>query len=82
MKLPDPLTSAASLITAAERLGEAIRAARNDIERLRRLPPALAAAMHEAQLFRLYIPKALGGLEIDPITSMRVVETVVRPAGR
>jgi indole-3-acetate monooxygenase len=76
MTLPAPSASAASLIAAAQRLGPAIRAARGEIERLRRLPPALSAAMHEAQLFRLYIPKALGGLESDPITSMRVVETV------
>ena len=79
MKLPAP--SAASLIAAAERLAPAIRAARGESERLRRLPPALSAAMHEAQLFRLYIPKALGGLEIDPITSMRVVETVAAADG-
>jgi alkylation response protein AidB-like acyl-CoA dehydrogenase len=34
--------------------------------------------MHEARLFRMYIPKALGGLEIDPITSMIVVEEIAR----
>jgi indole-3-acetate monooxygenase len=53
-----PSASAASLVAAAERLAPAIRAARGEIERLRRLPPALSAATHEAQLFRLYIPKA------------------------
>src|SRR5215472_16318382 len=34
--------------------------------------------MHEARLFRMYIPKALDGLEIDPITSMIVVEEIAR----
>jgi len=76
-----PLTSASSLVVAAHELAPAIRAARGEIERLRRLPPALSAAMHEAQLFRLYIPKALGGLEVDPITSMHVVETVAAADG-
>jgi len=81
VKQPEPSTSAAALIAAAHRLGREIRAARGDIERLRRLPPTLSAAMHEAQLFRLYIPQALGGLETDPITSMRVVETVAAADG-
>ena len=34
--------------------------------------------MHEARLFRMYIPKALDGLEIDPITSMIVFEEIAR----
>jgi alkylation response protein AidB-like acyl-CoA dehydrogenase len=34
--------------------------------------------MHEARLFRMYIPKALDSLEIDPITSMIVVEEIAR----
>src|SRR5579864_4861657 len=34
--------------------------------------------MHEARLFRMYIPKELGGFEIDPITSMIVVEEIAR----
>ena len=38
--------------------------------------------MHEARLFRMYIPKALDGLEIDPITSMIVVEEIARPTPR
>ena len=36
------------------------------------------AAMHEARLFRMYIPKALDGPEIDPIKSMIVVEEIAR----
>jgi alkylation response protein AidB-like acyl-CoA dehydrogenase len=32
--------------------------------------------MHEARLFRMYVPIDYGGLETDPITSMKVVEAV------
>jgi alkylation response protein AidB-like acyl-CoA dehydrogenase len=34
--------------------------------------------MHEARLLRMYIPKVLDGLEIDPITSMIVVGEIAR----
>ncbi|MBI3513950.1 MAG: acyl-CoA dehydrogenase family protein [Proteobacteria bacterium] len=64
------------LVAAARRLGPAIRACRDDIERERRLPASLLAAMHAARLFRMFIPASLGGLETDPITSMRVVEEI------
>ena len=40
------------------------------------LPAQVLTAMHEARLFRMYIPKALVGLEIDSITSMIVVEEI------
>jgi len=55
-----------------------VRACREEGERERRLPAQVLAAMHEARLFRMYIPKALDGLEIDPITSMIVVEEIAR----
>ena len=70
----------------ADRGGTAHRAARARLpregERERRLPAQVLAAMHEARLFRMYIPKALDGLEIDPITSMIVVEEIARPTPR
>src|SRR5207245_11448703 len=70
-----------ALLAAARRLAPAIRAARDDIERQRGLPAALVAAMHEAELFRLYIPRSLAGLEVDPIPAMDVVETVAMADG-
>ena len=69
------------LIAAARRLVPAVRACRDEIERERRLPAALLAALHEARLFRMFIPAALGGLEADPITSMRVVEEIATADG-
>ena len=68
----------APLIEAAQRIAPLVRACRDEGERERRLPAQVLAAMHEARLFRMYIPKALDGLEIDPITSMIVVEEIAR----
>src|SRR5215831_19029650 len=68
----------AALIEAAQRIAPLVRACRDESERERRLPAQVLAAMHEARLFRMYIPKALDGLEIDPITSMIVVEEIAR----
>jgi alkylation response protein AidB-like acyl-CoA dehydrogenase len=74
----DQTVADAALIEAARRIAPLVRACRDEGERERRLPPQVLAAMHEARLFRMYIPEALGGLEIDPITSMIVVEEIAR----
>ncbi|MEX0785309.1 MAG: acyl-CoA dehydrogenase family protein [Dehalococcoidia bacterium] len=43
-------------------------------EQQRRMPEQLVDALHEARLFHLFVPKAYGGLQVDPMTYMRVVE--------
>ena len=68
----------AALIEAAQRIAPLVRACRDEGECERRLPAQVLAAMHEARLFRMYIPKALDGPEIDPIKSMIVVEEIAR----
>src|ERR1700732_1064420 len=69
-----PQPGAADLVAAARQLGPLIRDCRGESERERRLPIAVLSAMHEARLFRMYVPIEYGGLETDPITSMQVVE--------
>jgi hypothetical protein len=71
-----PQPGAADLVAAARQLGLLIRDCRGESERERRLPAAVLSAMHEARLFRMYVPIEYGGLETDPITSMQVVEAV------
>ena len=84
MVLDTLIPSAASLagdpavIARAEALRPAIEAASNDIEKSRRLPPALLDKLHEARLFRLLLPRSSNGIETDPITFFHVIETIAR----
>ncbi|GAA0944859.1 acyl-CoA dehydrogenase family protein [Pseudonocardia zijingensis] len=47
----------------------------------RRLPDELARSMAEAGLFALLVPRALGGLELDPLAAADVVEAASRVDG-
>ena len=62
------------IVAAAKSLRPQIVAARDEIEESRRLPPAIIEQMDRAGLFRMYVPKSLGGPEIDPLTAFRAVE--------
>src|SRR5215213_4125375 len=43
-------------------------------ERDRRLAPAVIDAMLDAGVFRAWVPRALGGLEMDPVSAMGLFE--------
>lgn len=64
------------LIESAIGLGPVIREHAQEAERQRRLSRPVVDAMREAGLLRMYVPKSLGGLEVDPITCARVVEEI------
>jgi alkylation response protein AidB-like acyl-CoA dehydrogenase len=53
-----------------------IRARRAEIEDSRRLPRDLVGELIEAGLFRLGVPRALGGEELDPLDQIRLIETL------
>jgi len=70
-----------SPVDAARALASDIRAAADRIEQARRLPLDVVAALTDAGLFRLCVPRALGGSESDPATIVAAIETVAAADG-
>ncbi len=58
-----------------------IRAHADEAERNRHLSQPVVTALKKAGLFRLYIPKALGGFEVPPPVLYRVIEEIARIDG-
>jgi len=69
------------VVQAAAALRPVIRGYREEIEREQRLPKALVEQFHAAGFYRLVIPRELGGLQVDPLTYLRVVELLAEGAG-
>src|SRR5215211_7633426 len=69
------------LVAAAEALAPTIAAHREQMERERRLPPPLVEALKGAGCFRTPMPRAWGGPEADPLTTIRVIEALSRADG-
>jgi indole-3-acetate monooxygenase len=69
------------LVQAAAALRPMIRGYHEEIERDPRLPKALVEQLHAAGFYRLVIPRELGGLQVDPLTYLRVVELLAEGAG-
>ena len=69
------------LVRAAAALQPLLRRSYETIEREQRLPPDLVAQLHAAGFYRMVIPRALGGLQVDPLTYLRVVELLAEGAG-
>jgi indole-3-acetate monooxygenase len=68
-------------VVAAINLAPHIRAVREELETTRRVPLSLAQAINDAGLFRPYLPHALGGLELPPLTVFRIIEEISKVDG-
>src|SRR5258707_5960468 len=68
-------------VQAAAALRSVIRGYHDEIEREQRLPKALVERFHAAGFYSLVMPRALGGLQADPLTYVRVVELLAEAAG-
>jgi indole-3-acetate monooxygenase len=69
------------VLHAAIGLAQQIRAASDEIERGRRITPAVAAAMKDTGVFGMPMPRVWGGPELDPVTQFRVIETLAMADG-
>lgn len=70
------LSSENKLLEIVQEIGPTICQYAAEAERERQLAKPVLNAMIDAGLFRLLTPHSLGGLEMDPITSARVIEEV------
>jgi alkylation response protein AidB-like acyl-CoA dehydrogenase len=59
-------------------IAPAIEGAAERIDQERRIPDSVIAALHEAGLFRVLLPRELGGAELDPPRFAALVEALAR----
>jgi indole-3-acetate monooxygenase len=64
------------ILGKARGLGPLIREHADQAEQRRRLAPEVVAGLRQAGLFRLLLPRSLGGIELDPATCALVVEEI------
>ena len=62
----------------AQELGPELDAAAEEIEQRRELPEAIIEALMERGLFRLLLPRTLGGAELRPAAYVSVIEEVAK----
>lgn len=63
-------------VARARGLVPVLQAAAARIDDERKLPDDVVEAMHDAQMFRLLIPRAYGGAELDPVVYVQCVEQI------
>ena len=70
------VTDGVEYLARARRLAPQLAAAGNEIEQRGELPASLVATLIEDRFFRLLQPRSLGGIELDPVSYVQVVEEV------
>ena len=72
------MSGATDYVERARALAPIIASFADRIEAERRLPAPLADALHEAGLFRMLLPRSLGGAELDPPAFVQVMEEIAK----
>ena len=70
-----------SYIERARELVPMLREAGDAIERGREVTPEIVAAMKDRGIFRMLLPRSLGGAELDPLTYTEVLYTLAQGDG-
>ena len=65
-------------LTRARRLGEALTAAADEVEQTQRIPEPLLTMLHEARLFRMFLPHEFNGGEVPPDHYLLTMEEIAR----
>jgi len=75
------IAAAGECIARAKALAPMIAAQAARIEREREIAPDVLAALHEARLFRMLLPKSCDGWEADPLSFMQAIEEIAKADG-
>jgi len=65
-------------LARARALGPALTAAADAIERTQEIPEPLLGQLHEARLFRMLLPRSVGGDQVEPWIYLRTIEEIAR----
>ena len=76
-----PVAEEAGPVERVARIADVIGGAGERNEKLRRLAPEVVDALHEQRLFRLLLPRAFGGDEVDLVTWFNTMEALGRLDG-
>jgi alkylation response protein AidB-like acyl-CoA dehydrogenase len=68
-------------LSRARGLGPALEAAADEIERTQRIPEPLLSDLHAARLFRMLLPRSVGGDEVEPWVYLDAIEEIARHDG-
>lgn len=79
-RLPADIEAQPTVRTAVA-MQPAIRRFQEEIEREQRMPPALFEQLREAGFYKMVIPRALGGMQLDPLSFLRTVELLAEAVG-
>ena len=74
-------TAAESLLAEVRAILPLVRAGGDQGERERRLPRHVADAMAEIGICRILAPRAIGGLQLDPLTYLDIIEALSHAEG-
>lgn len=72
------IVTGTTLLARVRHIEPVLRQSSEPNERERRLSDTAFQAMREQGLYRLWTPRAFGGLEADPVTAYQVFEDVAR----
>ncbi|HZT87779.1 MAG TPA: acyl-CoA dehydrogenase family protein [Stellaceae bacterium] len=77
----DERQKAEDYLARARELAPMLKAAGDEIERRRELPPEIVQALIDRGIFRMLLPRSLGGAELDPLTYTEVLYTLAQGDG-
>jgi alkylation response protein AidB-like acyl-CoA dehydrogenase len=73
--------SETEFLAAARRLEPMVEGLRDQFDHDRQLPPRLVDQLQAANLFRMWLPRAIGGEELPPLEFLAVIEELSRQDG-